>query len=349
MCPRLFLNKAVAGSHVPHLLGFISRQSGSMRDLTVALGYPWVELVLAILLTHHAPISRVSGLVPAKALHLLAALKTLTHCRLQGQHEAMCLKPLRFLPNLISLDLAVGNFIHVEAAAQHLTRLNLVDCEAICFQDCPCVTSLKQLMCLRSNFFRFHQQGLPACSQLMSLVCDSSNVRAVDAAESVIFGGPDQCVPLSISALTALSSLSFTCDTEFGAVELGWLTQLTALEKLKAKLGAECIVLPECLSSLSSLRQLSVVATRHEHVEVTLGFDFSHLVALEEIRIHGNVDADMYAILNLADLKRLRVVDFSCFTMPGRCMMGQLALLAHRLGKHRPEVQFTADNDWAFG
>ena len=349
MCSRLFLNKAVAGSHVPHLLGFARRHAGAMSDLDVSFGYPCVELVLAILLTHQAPISRVTGLIPGKALHLLAALKTLTHCHLEGQYEAsMCLQPLKSLPDLISLDLAVGQYTMLDAAAQHLTRLKLVDCEAICVEDCLCVTSLRQLYCSHSNLAWFHQEGLPACSQLESLVCESSNIHTVNAAESVLFGGPDHCVSASMSALTALSSLSFTCDTEVGSVDLDWLTQLTALKKLEAKLAAECIVLPGCLSSLSSLKQLCVVALRDEHLQLTLELVFRHLVALEEIRIHGNFNAETYGILSLAELQRLRVVDFSCFTAPGRYMTGQLALLAHKLGKHRPDNQFTAGNDWAF-
>ena len=96
MCSCLFLKKAVDGSHVPHLLGFVRRHSGSMSDLTVSLGCPWVELVLATLLTHHTPINRVCGHIPGQALHLLAALKTVTHCSLWGRQEApMSLQPLK--------------------------------------------------------------------------------------------------------------------------------------------------------------------------------------------------------------------------------------------------------------
>ena len=262
MCPDLFLFRPVADGQVPHLLDFIRRHSGSMNELDVLYGYPWVELVLATLLTHQAPISRVAVDIPGRALHLLAAMKTLTHCSLYGRQEAsMTLQPLKGLPNLISLELEIGQFTHVDHAAQHLTRLALVDCKASCSEDCLCVTSLRQLSCLNSNLSRFHEDGLPACSQLQSLVCDSSNIHAVDAAESVLFGGPCHCVPLSMSALTALSSLSFTCEAEIRSVELNWLTQLTALETLEAKLEADRIVLPRCLSSLSSLLLQQMMST----------------------------------------------------------------------------------------
>ena len=350
MCSRLLLYEALDGTHVPHLLGFTKRHSGSMRELSVSSveQYPWLELVLATLLTHQAPISRVYGHIPNKAMPLLAALKTLVHCHLHGrQGVRMSLQPLASLPNLTSLNLEEAHLTVVDAAAQHLTRLALVDCTASCFEDCLCVTSLRQLYCYHSNLSRFHQEGLPACLQLQSLACDSSNIHAADAAESVLFGGPDHCVPLSISALTALTSLSFACDAEVRSVELDWLTQLTALEILEAKLEAECIVLPGCLSTLSRLRQLSVVATGDEgHGQVTLDFDFSHLVALEELRIDGDFDAKMYGMLNLADLKRLRVVAFSPSAKPDGHMVDQLALLSHKLRKHRPDIQFTADNEW---
>ena len=257
----------------------------------------------------------------------------------------MSLQPLRALPNLISLELQAGEFTHVDAAAQHLTSLTLVNCKAGCFEDCLCVTSLRHLCCRRSKLQRFHQQGLPACSQLTTLVCDSSNIHAVDDAQSVLFGGPAHCVPLGMSALTALSTLSFTCDAETRSVELDWLTQLTALENLEAKLEADCIALPGCLSSLSNLRQLTVVAMRDEQVQITFDFDFSHLVAPEEIIILGNFDAKKYGLLGLAALERLRVVEFSCFPEPDRQMMSQLALLAHKLGNCRPDIQFTVDDD----
>ena len=260
----------------------------------------------------------------------------------------MSLQPLKALPHLISLDLAKGQFTHVDAAAQHLTSLNLRDCKARCSEDCLCVTSLRHLHCRHSNLRRFHQQGLPACSQLESLVCESSNIRAVDGAESILFGGPDHFVPLSISALTALTSLSFCCDAEDTSIELDWLTELTALETFEAKFQAEIVVLPECLSSLSSLRRLSVGGPEEmdDLTRVTFDFDLRHLVALEEICVHGNFDAENYGLLSLAALEKLRVVNFSGFTEPDRKMMAQIALLAYRLGKHRPDVRFIADDDW---
>ena len=346
MCTRLLLFEALAGNHVPHLLGFIRRHSGSIRELSVSSGeeYPRLELVLATLLTHQAPVSRVDGHIPNEAMHLLAALKTLVHCNLHGRQGAsVSLQPLRSLPNLTILNLAEGPFTMVDAAAQHLTRLALVDCKASCFEDCLCVTSLRHLCCRHSNLSRFHQEGLPACSQLQSLLCDSSNIHAGDAAESVLFGAPDHCVPLSISALTALSLLSFRCDAEVRRVELDWLTQLTALEKLEAKLAAECIVLPESLSTLSRLRGLFVAATRDEHTQVTLDFDFSHLVALEELCIFSDFHARAYGLLNLADLNRLRFVAISRST--DKHMMDQLALLAHKLEKHRPDIYFVTDSE----
>ena len=156
------------------------------------------------------------------------------------------LAAFKALPHLISLDLTKGQFTHVDAAAQHLTSLNLTDCKARCFEDCLCVTSLRHLDCRHSNLQRFHQQGLPACSQLESLVCEASNIHAVDGAESVLFGGPDHFVPLSMSALTALSSLLFCCDAKDTSIELDWLTELTALKKFEAKFEAEIVVLPEC-------------------------------------------------------------------------------------------------------
>ena len=350
MCSRLFLVKELAGSHVPHFLGFIRRHSGSLSDLNAASGFLWLEMVLATLLTHQAPISRVSGHIAGEAIHLLAALKTVTHCCLSGQQETpMSLQPLKALPHLISLDLAKGQFTHVDAAAQHLTTLNLRDCKARCFEDCLCVTSLKHLYCRHSDLQRFHQQGLPACSQLESLVCESSNIHAVDDADSVLFGGPDHCVPFSLSALTSLTSLSFCCDAQDIGVELDWLIELTALESFEAKLEAQIVLLPECLSSMSSLRRLSIGGPEMDELaRVTFDFDFRHLVALEELCVHGNFVAETSGLLNLTALKKLRVVDFSCFTEPDRQMMGQLALLAHRLGEHRPDIRFTADNDWLY-
>ena len=84
-----------------------------------------------------------------------------------------------------------------------------------------------------------------------------------------------------------------------------------------------------------------VAATRDEHTQVTLDFDFSHLVALEELCIYSEFHARAYGLLNLADLKRLSFVQLSRST--DRHMMDQLALLAHKLEKHRPDIYLFAD------
>ena len=85
-----------------------------------------------------------------------------------------------------------------------------------------------------------------------------------------------------------------------------------------------------------------------ELTRFTFDFDFCHLVALEEICVMGNFDAEDYGLLSLAALERLRVIEFSGFTEPDRTMMAQLALLAYRLGKHRPDIRFTADDHWLY-
>ena len=119
------------------------------------------------------------------------------------------IEAVRSLRSLRGLVLELGDFTDVEAAAVHLTRLQLSDCGASCSHGCMCVTSLIQLQVSRSELDLFHE-GVAACTCLKHLELEDALVGAVDAAETFTTEYDTFCVPSSLTALTELTWLSFT-------------------------------------------------------------------------------------------------------------------------------------------
>ena len=345
ICTSLSLCEVPAGDHLPHCLRYIQRHSGSIKQLWGSTDCPWLEVVLAILFTHSAPISNIDGCLRQQTLPLVVAFRTLTQLSIENEEEpSMSLKPLEALPNLTSLKLLSGDFDELDAAARHLTYLSLDVCTARSCNDCMCVTSLQELCCVSSVLVRFHHHGLPACSHLTSLTCVHSSIQGVIQAEHMLFHDVDHNVPANLSALTALSSLSLTCVAEVEDVEFGWLTGLTGLEELYLEADAGCVTLPECISSLSKIKELSL-AVKLGSQTISIAFEFGCLVALEVMRVFVNFRAEKYGLWNLVTLKNLNYVRFSQFTELKKCMIGQLVSVAHKLGRARRDVQFIVDEE----
>lgn len=216
---RVRLPYALDIQHVPGLMQFIWKQSGKVADLKMYSENIWLEALLGAMLLQQVPLNSVSCRTPEKALHLLAAFKTITKCSIQDQPAGLSLQPMQALPNLADLTLWSGDFTAFEAAGQHLTCLKVRDCKVAAFRDCECVSSLLHLQ-LESSHISFHMLGLSACSHLISLTAFRSSVYTMDAVENFSFADEDHYVPESLTNLTALSSLSFACCVKDKSVRL---------------------------------------------------------------------------------------------------------------------------------
>ena len=102
------------------------------------------------------------------------------------------------------------------------------------------------------------------------------------------------------------------------------------------------ITFPESTSALTALTYLCLTASHTEDAELRVAFDWAGLIELEALTVRGNlILTDHFELCALATLSRLKTVTFTDFSKPDKYLTGQLALLAHRLGKDRPEVSLT--------
>lgn len=296
--------------------------------------------MLRALLSRKAPIETLVLDRPSSAMQLISGFKNLTYCALRAhsRQARLDLKPLKALPCLVVLSLAYGIFVYAEAAT-HLNTLYLDDCTASCYHNCICVSLLEHLDMFDASIEGFHNKGLAACSQLMSLKCNSSSLVAGHVAHSgdLFFDGNAHRVPTNLTALCSLTHLSFYSSAAEYEVSLYWLTRLSALQVLNAGMYCNNVVLPTCLSMLTNLRALGV-QTHAPAGGIMLAFDFKALSSLTSIELYGTVRASWPCVLSdIACLTDLQVVAFA------NCMRADMGLvaLAHELGKDRPDVMFS--------
>ena len=128
---------------VPSLMLWIQQHHAAVHHIRAFCNRDYMEAALAALSTHGSDLVTAS-LKPvfSSALSLLGAFRGITSCALQGSREGpLSLQALHNLPNLTTLQLSDGLFSEVDAG-QHLTRLLISDCQAICESDCRCAASL---------------------------------------------------------------------------------------------------------------------------------------------------------------------------------------------------------------
>ena len=182
----------------------------------------------------------------------------------------------------------------------------------------------------------------------MSLRCEHSSIGAHNQDEQ--FQVEDRIrVPESLSKLTALTHLAFRCSiTEYdedehdeddpfsSSAELGWLTQLQALQSLSAVIAASDfdIEFPAELSAMTNLTTL-VIGLRDEKWYLDLRFDWLKLTALETLHLFGYVASKSAADLtSLGNLKVVRLGErgFGSFS-------ADLVKLAYNIGLHRQDIE----------
>ena len=333
---------------LPSLLSWIQRYGSAVREYTHC-NSPDFELALGALLSHGAPLHTLMLGEPPDTLHMVAAFTTIRHCSLESTWETprLDLQPMPAMPELVNLTLINGRFKNLQAAAQHLTRLQLEQCIAKCTGSCMCTTSLLELHMEEANLEGLSDRGIVDCCCLQTLDCLDGFVGAgleLHEAENLTFKDSIPQVPLSLTALTSLTKLCFECYIPDAVMVLDWVTSLSALQQLRASVQCN-IVLPQCLSSMTKLTHFHVrtVSIGEESFWVKPRFKWKALAALQCIRFDGTVRvSERFRLSDLATLENLHTVIFSRCFRPEMCTMNQLAALAYSLGRERPDVRFTA-------
>lgn len=202
-----------------------------------------------------------------------------------------------------------------------------------------------------ANLEGFNDRGIVECCCLQALDCCDSCVRAgheLHQAENLNCKAPVPQVPLSLTALTSLTRLDYECvdvdADQHHHLLLDWVTSLTALQQLRASVQCNT-VLPQCLRSLTNLRHLHVrtVSLGEESYWIKPRFEWKALAALQFLHLDGTVRvSERFRLSDLATLEHLHTVIVSRCFKPEMCTMNQLAALAYKLGRERPDVRFTA-------
>lgn len=335
--------------HLSSLAAWICCHSSSIRNLTVLMPSPWLEAILVALQSpHHSCLETlfIVGPVPATAMHLLPSFQSITKLMVHDDETPLLdLHPLKDLPQLTHLDLEQGSFKGIEVA-EHLTALDLYQTTVVCEQGCSFVTSLVHLTMWYAQLAGFHQKGLPACSCLQSLTCRDGDISAVDADEGLNCSSEiELCIPSSMTALTALTKLAIGMDTDVGnmPVNLGWLTQLTALQCVEVSLPVSEVEFPQCVSTMTSIRTLLVdlhySTPTADAANLRLNFDMSGLVSLHSFTLKrlSVVAHEMRRLTLIQGLKQVVLKD----VMPADARTAQeIAMLAFEIGHNQCSIVF---------
>ena len=330
--------------HLSSLAAWICCHSSSIRNLTVLMPSPWLEAIFVALQSpHHSCLETlfIVGPVPATAMHLLPSFQSITKLVVHDHETPLLdLHPLKDLPQLTHLDLQQG----IEVA-EHLTALDLYQTRVVCEQGCSFVTSLVHLTMWYAALAGFHQKGLPACSCLQSLTCRDGDISAVDANEGLLCSSDTELsIPSSMTALTALTKLAIGTDACSGdPVNLGWLTQLTALRCIEVSLPTSEVEFPQCVSTMTSIRTLLVdlhySTPTADTADLRLDFDMSGLVSLQSFTLKrlSVIAHEMRRLTLVQGLKQVVLKD----VVPADARTAQeIAMLAFEIGHNQCSTVF---------
>lgn len=325
--------------HLPNLLQWIVKHGTLVSKLAAACGSPSLDVVLGSLFVQSSCLKLV-GLehVSTSSLHLLQTFPTITACHLQPcKGETLELQALAVLPSLACLTLIHGQFSNLNKLA-HLTLLDLDGSHAVCSADCECAESLLHLGVTNSTITRFHQHGVSACSKLTSLSCQKGAIQAVQSMANMVCDAEEFCIPSNLSLLEALTDLTVMCPSK-ASMSCDWVAKLATLKCVSITSSAGMLTFPECLSSLSSLRYLTVTSFQNKKGTVRIECDFASLVSLRRVSFAGSVSISSSTNLSrLATVSHLKEVRFLRLRHCDEYTTKQLMVLSRTLGLERQQV-----------
>lgn len=218
----LLLHNNFSGLQLQGMTRWIHKHGNTVATLVAHTKSFWLDIALGNLLSSNLPASLLPPLgqaclhdVGPATVRTLSYFSGLTRLELQvplpdqgaSGRQNLDLYCLQALPHLVHLQLQNGRCLHLETL-NHLTSLNAMNCHVFCDVDGGFVSSLQSLTVHESHVWRFHVNGLLACSRLKSLQLHSGYVRADNPYDHMAFSRTVLVVPHSLSALTSLTALS---------------------------------------------------------------------------------------------------------------------------------------------
>lgn len=336
------VGKQAPSCQLPSLVKWLRCLQACVKQLVVENSSPWPEIVITALQSPNPVLEdlQLSSGVPDAAMFLLSTFQSVTTCTLQHAHTSgsLDLRPLSSLPLLTELNLVSGQFVGLEAAA-HLTALSVNGADAVCMQDCSCVTSLVELDLWSCQLLRFHPRNVFACSRLESLMLVLAEIGGHELDEEYLFPGHIHGSGLSgLSALTALTNLVLQYSTH--DMQLDWVTTLSALQSLKVE--AFQAVFPASWSTMTSLKSLDIEIDPNDDTRgcnLFFFFDLGTLASLQSFEL-SFVTMSAEKLSGLASLSNLQEVIFKSVESFGKATATEIGLLAFDLGRKRQDVQF---------
>lgn len=182
----LYLRESLDADALPGMFQWIQHHASSVQTIIASPGSPYIEAALAALQSHqhtagvtaiHLGKTEMFQKMPDTVLLLVVQFTSLVTCTLDMSTMSFAphlpefdLYALKELPHLSMLTLANGHFTSVDSAL-HLTQLYIRWSQAMCSNDCACVTSLVELHLIQAGLGCFHTLGVCACPALRVLKC----------------------------------------------------------------------------------------------------------------------------------------------------------------------------------
>ena len=246
------------------MLSFLEwiRQNRAVDVLVAGCHSPWSEAALTALHVHRVCLTTVHVKRPSEhAILVLCTFQHVTELHIVAPvttpaGPAFSLKALQGMLRLRKLVLAQGNFSHVDAP-RHLTNLVVEQSSASFCQPFAGVASLVKMSVLASHLHNFYELGLYACTALQTLAFRSGHVLAPGGDQKSNFSSFPVQVSQNVSALTALTALTFCFGYQPCHSSFDWLGHITQLRFLQ--LSNECqsshsdVYLPGNFSTLEKL------------------------------------------------------------------------------------------------
>ena len=348
LCSAVHLRKDLAQEDVNSLLHWLRKNGNVIEIMTATCRSQYIEAALAA--TRGAALRKAIVCNLSKfAVLMLSGFSTLQECHLHGADETLDLNCFRCLPKLVDLSLCQGAFCNI-GSAPHLSSLQMDSATAVCGGSSSLFRSLQSLCLDNSILNKIHPHGISACTALMSLFCEKSDVTAAQQNHDHHFDLLAHTrFPPGMADLTCLTTLFFWAeDAAAGVYDMHWLSALTNLQSLhifvdQAPADAH-IILSETLGALGQLSMLNINIGKGT---LDLTVSWYMLRSLQDIELTAGTLSFSESILGLAHMDQLRYVHLCNSKFADEHTLQRFATLLYYMGIRRPGVVLSCSQSWS--
>ena len=195
-----------------------------------------------------------------------------------------------------------------------------------------------------SKVSRLHDLGVLACTGLARLELRKCLVTAADPANQFAVGlNAPLCIPAQLSVLTKLATLQLDlASSDVWDFDAGWLYKMASVKHIVCEIHGT-MLLDNRLTQLSKLKDLQVSVTGSTDDKWKMRYDAINWEALHQlshISFAGPSSFDESILRAFSSVDTLRLVSLSDFHATDDLTVKYLAMLAHSLAAHRPQVAF---------